>query len=175
MNHELYLSVTKAAQYLDVSTNTLYAYVSRKGIRIVKDKNSKSSKYWAEDIYSIKNERYGKTNESNNLKNLTYNSEITLITADSLYYRGHDVIQLAEKNTVEEVAELLWNKPGVFGAEVLNTPARLGEALSLYTNAAIAERAIAIFPILADKLHEQWCHDAEYLPQKSHIDAANQA
>src|SRR5690606_33287101 len=36
-------------------------------------------------------------------------SSITLITRDSLYYRGHDVLELAARHGFEQVAELLWN------------------------------------------------------------------
>jgi citrate synthase len=35
-------------------------------------------------------------------------SAITLIDSDRLYYRGHDVCELAQTRTVEEVAALLW-------------------------------------------------------------------
>src|SRR5206468_9860939 len=46
-------------------------------------------------------------------------SAITLIENGRLYYRGHDVAELARTRTVEEVAALIWT--GEFEADVFNT------------------------------------------------------
>src|SRR5262249_566112 len=54
-------------------------------------------------------------------------SRLTLITEEGLYYRGQDACDLAEHNTLEEVAALLWT------GSVENTGALFGTPLALRT------------------------------------------
>jgi citrate synthase len=142
------MSAKDASTYLGVSMATLYAYVSRKNIRTTKADNSKSSMYWTADIVRVKNEKYSSQNVSTGLSDLTTGSSITLITEDSLYYRGHDAINLASTNTIEEVAEKLWNTDGVFQNPTMATPNEFDKIIEVYKDFSLVEKALAVFPLL---------------------------
>lgn len=144
----LYLSADEAAAILGISLATLYAYVSRKNIRSLKVDGSRSRRYWAADIQRLakpKNDVIATVAEP---PRIAASSAITLLTDKGLYYRGHDVTQLAASASVEQVAELMWQVPGAFGDTLPKRPKAATPLLKAYAQMHLVEKAIALFPLI---------------------------
>jgi len=109
MDHPAYLSAAAAAAELNVSTATLYAYVSRGMIRSETVPGSRHKRYRAEDVRALKQGR-GPTapGEAPPGGSLVFDSAISLIAEGRLFYRGVSALELAETATLEETASLLW-------------------------------------------------------------------
>ena len=110
-----YMTAQEAAGALNVSVATVYAYVSRGLIRSEPgDTNSRARLYLAEDVQRLLDQkayRHDPAKAANNAMRWgmpILESALTLITETGLYYRGHDVQQLATTCTLEQVAALLW-------------------------------------------------------------------
>lgn len=145
---DLYLSAEEAASRLGISLATLYAYVSRKNLRSLKVEGSRSRRYWAADIERLSN---GKSDGANQpeLQRIASSSAITLLTDQGLYYRGQDVTGLAANSSVEAVAELMWQTPGVFDSTPLpKRPKGTSALLKSLENMTAAQQAIALFPLI---------------------------
>lgn len=115
MPQQRYLTAAEAARQLDVKPSTIYAYVSRGLIRSEETEGSRRDRrYLAEDVEKLKSRKAGRHNPDTVAERALYvgapvlDSGITLITDDTLYYRGHDAKQLAADETVERVAALIW-------------------------------------------------------------------
>ena len=143
---DLYLSAEEAAALLGISLPTLYAYVSRKNIRSLKIPGTPKRRYWAEDIQRLVKRP---AEEKHAFKRSSpSDSAITLITDDGLFYRGHDVVELADSATVEEVAELIWQVPSAFGPSLPRVPRDSVKLLKIYEHMSAQEKAIALFPLV---------------------------
>jgi citrate synthase len=110
-----YLSAEDAAAELGVSVQTLYAYVSRGLIRSeATGGKRRTHRYSAEDVARLKARKAGRRDPAKAVEGALdfgeplLESGITLITNGRLYYRGHDVLALAQSETIERVAALLW-------------------------------------------------------------------
>src|ERR1700687_2374386 len=113
----LYLSAREASAELAISPATLYAYVSRGLIRSEPSPDSRSPRCRAEDIRNLK-ERRAPSPEPRGLRSFdadlpVMDSAISTITEDGPIYRGVNCIDLAEKDTLEHAATLLWDVTGV--------------------------------------------------------------
>src|SRR5471032_2483381 len=113
----LYLSAREASAELAISPATLYAYVSRGLLRSEPSSDSRSHRYRAEDVRGLK-ERRAPSPEPRGLRNFdadlpVMDSSIGTITEAGPIYRGVDCIDLAEKDTLEHAATLLWDVTGV--------------------------------------------------------------
>ncbi len=115
MKKDRYLTAQEAADVLNVSPTTLYAYVSRGLVRSEStDSNSRSRRYHREDIERLRERKELRRNPTKAAEQALHwgepvlDSAITLIANGQLYYRGHEVIALAKSRTVEEVAALIW-------------------------------------------------------------------
>jgi citrate synthase len=112
----LYLSAGEASAELAISPATLYAYVSRGLIRSEPSSDSRSHRYRAEDVRGLK-ERRTPSPEPRGLKSFdpdlpVMDSSIATITEDGPIYRGVNCIDLAENDTLEHAATLLWDVTG---------------------------------------------------------------
>lgn len=110
-----YLSADEAAQALDVSLTTLYAYVSRGMIRSESGGAGKRERrYNREDIERLLARKTMRKQPAKAVEEALHwgppilESALSLITDGGLYYRGMDATHLATEHSVEEVAELLW-------------------------------------------------------------------
>ena len=110
-----YLDAKTAADALDISVSTLYAYVSRGLIRSEAGAGSKRDRlYYAEDIQRLKSRKEARRNPEKAAEGVlragapVLESAITLITDDCVYYRGKNVLQLARSESIERVAALIW-------------------------------------------------------------------
>jgi citrate synthase len=100
------LTAAEAARRLGVKPATLYAYVSRGVLSRSKATNGRGSQFDADEIERLA--RRGRPRRPAGTVDITIESAITEITADSFRFRGFDVTRLAVRRTFEEVAELLW-------------------------------------------------------------------
>lgn len=141
-----YLTAAEAAQALGVSRQTLYAYVTRKGIRSQATPGSRLRRYWKADIDGLvsKNALRGRDVLQTN------QSAITLITERDLFYRGQNVIELAETHSFEAVSALLWGAPEDAPAEATTPPAKplVARLAKLLDDEAAVNRASAMFPLI---------------------------
>ena len=145
---ELYLTAEEAAQELQVSVATLYAYVSRKLIRSEQIEGSRKRRYWKADIDRISGKQPDAVAHPQHTL-LATQSEITLLTDRGLYFRGQDAIALSAHASLESVAALLWQ---VDEAALFDAPPPAAPDAWLHLNTfegmTISERAFALLPIL---------------------------
>lgn len=113
-----YMTAREAADTLDVTKNTLYAYVSRGLIRSEPTNESRRTRrYRAADVRRLKRKTTLHGDPSTAARTAldwglpVVESELTLIEDDSFYYRGRDACELAQTDTLEEVAAHLWDRP----------------------------------------------------------------
>lgn len=137
MGEERYLSARRAAEELGVSLATLYAYVSRGMVRseAVEGKR-RNRRYRAEDVRRLKERKERRRDPDGVVEGAlrwgtpVMESGITLIDDGRLYYRGRDVVTLAEEKSIEEVAALIWTgdeavAPTLFPSEPLELSGRI--------------------------------------------------
>jgi citrate synthase len=152
----LYLSAREASAELAVSPATLYAYVSRGLIRSEPSPDSRSHRYRAEDIRGLK-ERRVPSLEPRGLRSFdadlpVMDSAICTITEDGPIYRGVNCVDLAEKDTLEHAATLLWDVTGVDPFASDNCPLVSDEMQAISEaarRAAPIDRAIAVLALAA--------------------------
>ena len=152
----LYLSAREASAELAVSPATLYAYVSRGLIRSEPSSDSRSHRYRAEDVRGLK-ERRAPSPEPRGLRNFdadlpVMDSSISTITEDGPIYRGVNCIDLAEKDTLEHTATLLWDVTAIDPFAVDNCPHVSDEMRAIAEaarRAAPIDRAIAVLALAA--------------------------
>lgn len=110
-----YLSAKEAAEKLNISIATLYAYVSRGLIRSEQSSEAKRQRrYYAEDVEKLLARKEGRRNPEKLAQDALHwgapvlDSGITLLDLSNIYYRGFDAVKLARENSVEQVAALIW-------------------------------------------------------------------
>jgi citrate synthase len=112
-----YLSAREAAARLGVSTQTLYAYVSRGRLRAYTADDPRARRYDADAVDRLAAEqRRGRRPKEVAKAALDFGapvleSGLTLIRSGRLWYRGVDALDLVETACVEDVAALLWSMP----------------------------------------------------------------
>jgi citrate synthase len=152
----LYITAKEAAAALGVSIPTLYAYVSRGLIRSQGVAGSRNRRYWKVDIERLKGRRpadepsQGQPGTGEETKGLAPETKITLLTERGLYYRGRDVAELAETETFESVAALLWEADprAVFGRSLPAAPPSFAKLRRSLTDLTVLEQAMALFPLI---------------------------
>jgi citrate synthase len=106
------LSAAEAAEYLGVSRQTLYAYVSRGLLVSEPSAEGRERRYpqWAlDELRARRAERREPAAAALRWGTPVLESALTLIDGGRLYYRGRDAVQLSRSATFEEVAALLWD------------------------------------------------------------------
>ena len=152
----LYLSAREASAELAISQATLYAYVSRGLIRSEPSQDSRSHRYRAEDVRTLK-ERRTPSPEPRGLRSFdadlpVMDSAVATITEDGPIYRGVNCVDLAERDTLEHTATLLWDVTGVDPFEQDNCPVVSDEMRAVAEAARGAnaiDRAIAVLALAA--------------------------
>jgi citrate synthase len=152
----LYITAKEAAAALGVSIPTLYAYVSRGLIRSQGVAGSRNRRYWKVDIERLKGRRAadepseGQPGTGEETTGLAPETKITLLTQRGLYYRGRDVAELAETETFESVAALLWEADprDVFGKSLPAAPPSLAKLRRSLGELTVLEQAMALFPLI---------------------------
>lgn len=114
-----WLTAAEALQMLQVRPQTLYANVSRKKIRAKPDpKDSRRSLYHEADVRKMTRQHGGQRKAAAvaaaaiQWGDPILPSSVSTVVEGRLYYRGRDAVVLAERMSLEEVAELLWGVEG---------------------------------------------------------------
>jgi citrate synthase len=109
------LNAEEAARALGISVATLYSYVSRGLIRSdATGGTTRARRYNRDDVRRLRERQEERRNPAASAAHAlnwgapVLESALTLIVGGRLYYRGEDVIALAQTRTFEEVAALLW-------------------------------------------------------------------
>jgi len=153
-----YLSSTEAAAALGVSRQTLYAYVSRGLLSAQSDGSARESRYLEEEVTRLATQRTrGRKPKEVAKATLSWGlpvleSAITLIEDGRLYYRGRDAVALAQSQSVEDVAALLWNadvRQAFNAGEVSVHPAYAG-LLRHFAGRRAEESLLPLFTIASD-------------------------
>ncbi|MEM8961927.1 MAG: citrate synthase family protein [Acidobacteriota bacterium] len=112
---ERFLDARQAAERLGISRSTLYAYASRGLLRSEPiPGRPRSRRYPRADVERLVLRREVRRDPQTAApKALDWgtpvlDSAISLIDRGRLYYRGHDVVELARQRSAEEVAALIW-------------------------------------------------------------------
>ena len=150
----LYLSAREASAELAISPATLYAYVSRGLIRSEPSPDSRSHRYRAEDIRGLKERRVPSV-EPRGFNSFdpdlpVMDSAISTITEEGAIYRGVNCVDLAETDTLEHAATLLWDVTGVDPFAPDNCPEVSDEMRAIAEaarRAAPIDRAIAVLAL----------------------------
>src|SRR6476660_1822528 len=153
-SEELYLSAREAAAELAISPATLYAYVSRGLIRSEPTPDSRKNRYRAEDVRALK-ERRVPSPEPRGLRSFdadlpVMDTEISTITEEGAIYRGVNCVDLAENDTLEHTATLLWDVSDVDPFTPDNQPQISDEMRAIAEaarRAAPIDRAIAVLAL----------------------------
>ena len=110
-----YLSAREAADRLGVSVATLYSYVSQRPAPLeAAEGASRARRYYVEDVEALRNRKAVRRDPGSAAQSAlnhgmpVLESSITLIQEGGLYYRGYDVLVLAQQYSVEAVASLIW-------------------------------------------------------------------
>ncbi len=150
-----WLRSEEAASRLGVSRATLYAYVSRGLIRsTAAPGDPRQRRYAAADVEALRGRSEDRRDPAKIGERALHwgipvlESAITLIENGRLYYRGHDVAELARSRSIEEVAALIWTggfDPEAFAATQLHVVAgtKTSEGLPFIS------RAQSVLPLVA--------------------------
>ncbi|MDX2137314.1 MAG: citrate/2-methylcitrate synthase [Chloroflexota bacterium] len=112
-----YLSAREVTEQLNITTATLYSYVSRGLIRSEETgTDHRARRYHAEDVERLRKRKAHRRDPGQVAQGAlawgepVLESKLTLIADGVLYYRGQDAAQLARTHTFEQVAALLWTE-----------------------------------------------------------------
>jgi citrate synthase len=113
------VTAEEAARILGVTRQTLYSYVSR-GIVVKQHPSTGSASVFSRAAITAlaADRRRGRRPSDVARASLDWGlpvleTQISLVESGRLFYRGHDVLDLAKSATIEEVAALLWQHPAV--------------------------------------------------------------
>jgi citrate synthase len=161
MGKERYLSAGRAAEELGVSLATLYAYVSRGMVRSeAVEGKGRARRYRAEDVRRLKERKERRRDPDGVVEGALHwgtpvlESAITMIDGGGFYYRGRDVLDLAEESTIEEVAALIWTAdeamaPALFPPEMPGPSRRIWKVVDSVTGLTPVEVFQVLLPVAA--------------------------
>jgi citrate synthase len=156
-----FLTAKEAAESLNITPATLYAYVSRGLVRSEPTGGKRRTKrYYAEDIDRLKERQEQRRNPAEAASTAAatalhfgqpvLESAVTLITDGRCYYRGYDAVALAKQYPLEQIAVLLWNETAENPESWQKTAASLFATQSLSLTPpfrAVQERVAALTPM----------------------------
>jgi citrate synthase len=161
MGEERYLSAGRAAEELGVSVATLYAYVSRGMVRSeAGEGKGRARRYRAEDVRRLKERKERRRDPDGVVERALHwgtpvlESAITMIDGGGLFYRGRDVVDLAEEKSIEEVAALIWTGdeamvPALFPAEMSGPSRHIRNVVDSVAGLTPVEVFQVILPVAA--------------------------
>jgi citrate synthase len=161
MREERYFGSGQAAEELGVSLATLYAYVSRGMVRSeAVEGKGRARRYRAEDVRRLKERKERRRDPDGVVEGALHwgtpvlESEVTMIDGGGLYYKGHDVLDLAEESTIEEVAALIWTgdeamAPALFPPEMSGLSRRIRDVVGSVTGLTPVEVFQVLLPVAA--------------------------
>ncbi|MEM7112162.1 MAG: citrate synthase family protein [Chloroflexota bacterium] len=156
-----YLTAKEAADMLGISLPTLYAYVSRGKISSqAAGGKTRARHYRREDVVALLERKEVRRDpavaaeQALSFGTPVLTSALTLIENGRLFYRGHDVMQLAQERPFAEVAALLWTgefaTASLFSTQVPEaTWQRLEETQEILFQFPTIARLQALLPLAA--------------------------
>jgi citrate synthase len=149
-----WLTSEAAAERLGVSRATLYAYVSRGLVRSSPSPGDpRLRRYAREDVERLRGRNEERRDPQKTAQRALHfgvpvlESSITLISGDRLFYRGHDVTELARTRSIEEVASLIWT--GAFESDVAATELHVVAGGRSVDGLPFITRAQSMLPLVA--------------------------
>lgn len=152
------LTAAEAATRLNVSRQTLYAYVSRGMLRAHEGDSHRERRYLEADVERLINKKT--TGRKPKVVAQTVldwglpvlQSSITLIEDGQCFYRGHNVVDLARTHTVEQVAALLWQcaPEAAFDGDAPVLPPVLAQLRAHYQGQRSERSLLPLFTIASD-------------------------
>ncbi|HEX8616609.1 MAG TPA: citrate synthase family protein [Thermoanaerobaculia bacterium] len=149
-----WIDARQATKLLAVSRATLYAYVSRGHVRSEPTPGKpRERRYAREDVERLRVRAEERRNPEKAAAHALrwgvpiLESAITLIADGHIYYRGHDVAELARTRSLEEVAALIWT--GSFSADIFDTPLHVVSGNPSSANLPFINRAQSVLPLVA--------------------------
>lgn len=100
---------TEAAALLNVSTATLYAYVSRGRLARTTAPDGRSSLFERDEVERLAERSRRAAPGPRPTIDVQITSRVTTLGEQHLRYRGHDVAELVRTHHYEDIAELLWS------------------------------------------------------------------
>jgi citrate synthase len=150
IKESMYMGAGEASRLLGVTRATLYAYVSRGQVRSQPGaRGSRERRYAREDLERLRQRADARRHPDAAAAGAlqwgvpVLESAITCIDGARLYYRGHDVVELARARSVADVASLVWT--GGFG-QTWPVPASLPAIGRQASFVARAQTALAAAP-----------------------------
>jgi citrate synthase len=128
---------------------TLYVYVSRKGIRSQAIPGARQRRYWKADVDRVARRDRAAAPVGSQVRE---ESKITLLTDGGLYYRGQKATDLAERASFEHTAALLWGFPEeeVFKTPAPKVPNIVSKLHRLLSEESDINRAAAFLPLFEE-------------------------
>jgi citrate synthase len=151
---KIHLNASEAANFLNVSKATLYAYVSRGLVRSEFGSDHRSRVYHRLDLERLRQRKRIRQEPSAEMSSALHwgspllDSGLTLIADGHLFYRGKEAIALALSQTFLEVATWFWNGawvPVPGNSPLRNTKAKDEDPILLYHEGLL--RAAVIEPL----------------------------
>ncbi|HKW35239.1 MAG TPA: citrate synthase family protein [Candidatus Acidoferrum sp.] len=156
-----YMTARQAASILGISLPTLYSYVSR-GMLQSEPVTGKPRlrRYLRDDVLRLVERKELRSNPARVAEKSLHwgspvlQSSLTLIDGGRLFYRGHDVIDLADRSTLEQVAALLWTgdtkqAPALFADDAAKPPPIATSLFKMIRRLEPVERCQLILPFTA--------------------------
>lgn len=100
---------TEAAAVLDVTTATLYAYVSRGRLARTTAPDGRSSLFDRDEVERLATRSRRAAPGPRPTIDVQITSRVTTMGEEHLRYRGHDVADIVSEHRFEDIAELLWS------------------------------------------------------------------
>lgn len=156
-----YITAQRAAEALGVSVATLYSYVSRGVIRSLPvEGNSRSRRYLKDDVESLIARKEFRHNPSKAAARGLHggspvlDSALTFINEGRIFYRGKDVLELAQSSSIEDVAALLWTGDSsqaghIFSRKSTGLPPKILRLLKATADLGPIERCQLVLPVAA--------------------------
>lgn len=152
METSSYLTADEAAARLDVTKNTLYAYVSRGLIRS-EPSDGRTRKYAEHDVQRLVSGSARTPRRDSGGDAIPITTSIVTIRNGQLVYRGRDACRLARSNSALDVAHGLWT--GSFSArddaeDDLTLPPDVSVMAPLLSGLSPLARMQSLLPIVQD-------------------------
>jgi citrate synthase len=149
-----WMNAADAADALGISRATLYSYVSRGLIRSTQmPGNSRERRYARDDVMRLRSRNEERREPRKVAERALHwgvpvlESSITLIDNGRVYYRGHDVGELARSRSVEQVAALIWT--GDLDTDFSATPLHVVAGGKSAEGLPFITRAQSMLPLVA--------------------------
>lgn len=161
MTNDTFMNAKEAAAMLEISLPTLYAYVSRGLIRSEPGTGkSRARRYARADVETLLARKALRQNPAQAAESALHwgtpvlASAVTLIEDGRFFYRGHDVVELAQTAVFASVASLLWRDTleigDLFPPEIPASVAqRLADLQPMLLPLPLFERFQVALPLLA--------------------------